>query len=186
MIDFNLTKFQNLRFLGQFPTLLDPYRQRLLSVKIVVLYQFTVACIENFASKVETWGLSDGKKGSRLRLCFRVVDDVPEKKGMDLWKQMSPSKCSFTCICGIFLNPSTTTVYAWSAFYPSLRFIFSLQSVFYTQSAFCPWSAVRNLHFILTGWLKATTSACFGRQCWLKVNNGALKREARLRSTMGK
>ena len=30
MIDFILTKFQNLRFLGQFPTLLDPYRQRLL------------------------------------------------------------------------------------------------------------------------------------------------------------
>ena len=24
------------------------------------------------------------KKGSRVRLCFRVVDDVPEKKGMDL------------------------------------------------------------------------------------------------------
>ena len=31
MIDFILTKFQNLRFLGQFPTLLDPYRQRLLN-----------------------------------------------------------------------------------------------------------------------------------------------------------
>ena len=31
MIDFILTKFQNLRFLGQYPTLLDPYRQRLLS-----------------------------------------------------------------------------------------------------------------------------------------------------------
>ena len=28
--------------------------------------------------------LSDGKKGSRLLLCFRVIDDVPEKKGMDL------------------------------------------------------------------------------------------------------
>ena len=84
------------------------------------------------------------KKGSRLRLCFRVVDDVPEKKGMDLWKQMSSSKCSFTCICGIFLplNPSTTTVYARSAFYPSLRFTLSLQSAFYTQSAFYPWSAV--------------------------------------------
>ena len=62
MIDFILTKFQNLRFLGPFPTLLDPYRQHLKSVKIVVLYQFTVACIENFASKVEVWGLWDGKK----------------------------------------------------------------------------------------------------------------------------
>ena len=82
-----------------------------------------------------------GKKGLRLRLCFRVVVDVPEKKGMDLWKQMSSIKCSFTCICGISLalNPSTTTVYARSAFYPSLRFTLSLQSAFY------PWSAVCSL-----------------------------------------
>ena len=88
------------------------------------------------------------KKGSRVRLCFRVVDDVPEKKGIDLWKQMSSSKCSFTCICGIFLplHPSTTTVYAWSAFYPSLRFTLSLQSAFYTQSAFYPWSAVSTFY----------------------------------------
>ena len=63
---------------------------------------------------------------------------------MDLWKHMSSSKCSFTCICGIFwpLNPSTTTVYVRSAFYPSLRFTLSLQSAFYTQSAFYPWSAI--------------------------------------------
>ena len=53
---------------------------------------------------------------------------------------MSSSKCSFTCICGIFLplNPSTTTVYARSAFYPSLRFTLSLQSPFYPQSHFTP------------------------------------------------
>ena len=101
----------------------------------------------------------------KVRLCFRVVDDVPEKKGMDLWKQMSSSKCSFTCICGIFLplNPSTTTVYAWSAFYPSLRFTLSLQPAFYTQSAFYPWSAVsspqsavRSLRFTLTGKIFST------------------------------
>ena len=30
----------------------------------------------------------------------------------------------------------------YSAFYPSLRFTLSLQSAFYTQSAFYPWSAV--------------------------------------------
>ena len=60
---------------------------------------------------------------------------------MDLWKQMSSSKCSFTCICGIFwpVNPSTTTVYARSAFFPSLHFTLSLQSAFYTQSAFYPY-----------------------------------------------
>ena len=57
------------------------------------------------------------------------------------------SKCLFTCICGILLplNPSTSTVYARSAFYPSLRFTLSLQSAFYTQSAFYPWSAVCSL-----------------------------------------
>ena len=93
--------------------------------------------------------VSQMEKGSRLRLCFWVVDDVPEKKGVDLWKQMSQRKCSFKCICGIFwpLNPSTTTVYARSAFYPSLRFTLSLQSAFYTQSAFYPWSAVCVLHW---------------------------------------
>ena len=54
-------------------------------------------------------------------------------------------------------NPSTTTVNARSAFYPSLRFTLSLQSSFYTQSAFYPWSAVcspqsavRSLRFTLT------------------------------------
>ena len=67
------------------------------------------------------------KKGSRSLLCFRVIDVVPEKKRMNLGKQMS-SKWSqegswwlFSCICGIFflpLNPSTTTVYAQSGFYP--------------------------------------------------------------------
>ena len=66
---------------------------------------------------------------------------------------MSSSKCLFTCICGIFLplHPSTTTVYAWSAFYPSLRFTLRLQSAFYTQSAFYPWSAVCSLRLTLTG-----------------------------------
>ena len=32
----------------------------------------------------------------------------------------------------------------YSAFYPSLRFTLSLQSAFYTQSAFYLWSAVRS------------------------------------------
>ena len=65
---------------------------------------------------------------------------------------MSSSKFSFTCIYGVSspLNPSTTTVYARSAFYPSLPFTLSLQSAYYTQSAFYPWSAVRSLRFTLT------------------------------------
>ena len=107
-------------------------------------YSMTIMRISKTSHPKLKREVSNGKKGSRLRLCFRVVDDVPEKKGMDLWKQMSSSKCSFTCICGIFLplNPSTTTVYARSAFYPGLCFTLSLQSAFYTQSAFYPWSAV--------------------------------------------
>ena len=117
-----------------------------LNVNIVVLYQLTVPGHVYRKLRIQSWSVKSlgRKKGSRLRLCFRVVDDVPEKKGMDLWKQMSSSKCSFTCICGIFLplNPSTTTVYARSAFYPGLRFTLGLQSAFYTQSAFYPWSTV--------------------------------------------
>ena len=62
--------------------------------------------------------------GRRKRFKFQAVDDIPEKKGVDLCKQMSSSECSCTCICEIFwpLNPSTTTVYARSSFYPSQRF----------------------------------------------------------------
>ena len=119
------------------------------SVNIVVLYQFTVPGhvyreLRILSSSVRSLGR---KKGSRLRLCFWVVDDIPEKKGVDLWKQMSSRKCSFKCICGIFLpvNPSTITVYAQSAFYLSLRFTLSLQFAFYTQSAFYPWSAICSL-----------------------------------------
>ena len=50
------------------------------------------------------------------------------------------SKCSLTCICGIVLplNPSATTVYARSAFYPNLRFTLSLQSAFSLSLHFTP------------------------------------------------
>ena len=101
--------------------------------------KFTVTCIENFASKV--WSLRSfgrKKKGSRLRLCFRVVDDVPEKKRMDLWKQVSSSRWSFTCICEIF--------FALKPFHDyNLCSVWILpQPAFYSQSAVCiyPWSAV--------------------------------------------
>ena len=97
----------------------------------MVLYQFKVPGHVYRKLLIQSWSVKSlgRKKGSRLPLCFRVVDDVPKKKGMDLWKQMS-SKRSFTCICGIFLpvNPSTITVYARSAFYPGLRFTLGLQS----------------------------------------------------------
>ena len=58
------------------------------------------------------------------------------------------SQCSFTCIYGIVfpLNPSATTVYARSAFYPNLRFTLSLQS------------AVYSLRFTLTAFLNGFLS----------------------------
>ena len=132
-----------------------------LSVNIVVLYQFTVPSHVYRKLRIQSWSVRSlgRKKGSGLRLCFWVVDDVPENKGMDLWKQMSSSKCSFTCTCWIFLplNPSMTTVYARSAFYPGLRFTLSLQSAFHTQSSLypcSPQSAVRSLRFTLTAWIR--------------------------------
>ena len=69
---------------------------------------------------------------------FSGREDVPQKKGMDLWKHMS-SKCSFTCICGIVLplNPPATTVYARSACYPNLHFTQSLHFTPGPQSAVC-------------------------------------------------
>ena len=104
----------------------------------IVLYQFTVMCIENWSVRsLGQWIMESKvylliiharteKKGSRLRLCFWVVDEVPEKNE---WicesRYMSSSKCLFTCIY-LPLNPSATTVYARSAFYPSLRFTLSL------------------------------------------------------------
>ena len=105
--------------------------------------KFTVTYIENFASKVwSVRSLGRKKKGSRLRLCFRVVDDLPEKKRMDLWKQMSSSRWSFTCICEIF--------FALKPFhdYNLCSFCILPQPAFYSQSAVCSLHLplVRSLH----------------------------------------
>ena len=124
-----------------------------LSVNIVVLYQFTVPGHVYRKLRIKSWSVKSlgWKKGSRLRLCFRVVDDVPEKKGMDLWKQML-SKWSFTFICGIFLllNPSLPRLQFMLGlhFALSLHFTLSrLQSAFYRWFAVCtPQSAVYVLH----------------------------------------
>ena len=71
------------------------------------------------------------------------------------------------CICGIFwpLNLSTATVYARSAFYPSLHFTLSLQSAVCILHSVCILplvrslqSAVRSLRFTLTDykhWFRA-------------------------------
>ena len=72
--------------------------------------------------------------------------EATEKKGVDLWKQMSSKLSDRLHFLAEYFDlnpyPSATTVYARSAFYPNLRFTLSLQSAFYTQSAFYPWSAV--------------------------------------------
>ena len=54
--------------------------------------------------------------GRRKKFKFQAVDDIPEKKGVDLCKQMSSSKCSFTCICEIF----------WPLTLPRLQFMLGL------------------------------------------------------------
>ena len=75
--------------------------------------------------------------------------EATEKKGVDLWKQMSSKLSDRLHFLAEYFDlnpyPSATTVYARSAFYPNLRFTLSLQSAFYTQSAFYPWSAVCSL-----------------------------------------
>ena len=96
----------------------------------MVLYQFMVTCIENFTSKVDTWGLSVRKKRFKIViLYFHVVYNFPEKKGMDLWKQMSSSfKCSFIYIAGFFaLKPFHNYSLCLVCILP--------QPAFYSQSA---------------------------------------------------
>ena len=115
-----------------------------LSVNIVVLYQFTVPGQVYRKLRIQSWSVKSlrRKKGSRLRLCFRVVDDVPEKNGMDLWKQMSSSKCSSTSFYMYlrdFFSPLTL---------PRLQFMLGLHFTPGPQSAVCsPQSAVFLLHW---------------------------------------
>ena len=110
-----------------------------LSVNIV-LYQFTVTCIENWSvrslgqwiieSKVYLLSMLGRKKkvqdcdyvfGSSTKFQRRMNGFVKA----DICRQVSV--CLHVC-AGFYLplNPSATTVYARSAFYPSLRFTLSL------------------------------------------------------------
>ena len=140
-----------------------------LSVNIV-LYQFTVTCIENWSVRsLGQWIMESKvylliiharteKKGSRLRLCFWVVDEVPEKNE---WicesRYMSSSKCLFACICGILfaLKPFCDYSLCSVCIFP--------QPASYSQSVVCILhsvcilplvrslqSAVRSLRFTLT------------------------------------
>ena len=89
------------------------------------------------------------KKRLKIAIMFSGRRRRSREKRNGFVKADVVKKCSFTCTCGIFLplNPSTNTVYARYAFYPSLRCTLSLQSAFYPWSAVCgPQSAVYVLH----------------------------------------
>ena len=77
------------------------------------------------------------KKGSRLRLCFWVADEVPERND---WicesRYMSSSKCLFTCTLRDFICPLTL---------PRLLFMLGLHF-----SPVCVLLSVCSLHFTLS------------------------------------
>ena len=68
--------------------------------------------------------------------------EATEKKGVDLWKQMSSKLSDRLHFLAEYFDlnpyPSATTVYARSAFYPNLRFTLSLQSAFSLSLHFTP------------------------------------------------
>ena len=115
-----------------------------LSVSIVVLHQFMVpGHVYRKRMKREV-----SRMEKKVQDCYYVFGSSMTFQRRKEWickgrccRQVSVHLYVFR---GIFLplNPSMTTVYARSAFYPSLRFTLSLQSAFYRQSAFYPWSAV--------------------------------------------
>ena len=105
--------------------------------------------IENFASKVEAWGLK------KVQHCDYVFGSPTTFQRRKEWicerrcRQVSKEVFDYMFLRDFFFfalikpfHAITTKVYTRSAFYPSLRFTLSLQSAFYTQSAFYPWSAV--------------------------------------------
>ena len=104
---------------------------------------FTVTCIENFASKV--WSVRSLGRKKKVQDCDYVFESSTTFQRKKEW--ICESRCRqvgdrLHVFARFFLplNLSTTTIYARSAFYPSLRFTLSL------QSAVCiyPWSAVRS------------------------------------------
>ena len=89
---------------------------------------------------------------------FRVVDDVPEKKEMDLWKQMS-SKWSFTCIWVLFCPLTLPRLQFMLGVHltPSMQSsFFILHPAYYSQSAVfilhsvCILPLIRSVRFTMT------------------------------------
>ena len=91
------------------------------------------------------------EKKFKIAIMFSVVNDDPDKKGIDLWQHMS-SKWLFTCSFGIFLplNPWGTTVYARSAFYPEFESSFCILHPACVLLSVCSLhSAVCVLHWLI-------------------------------------
>ena len=94
-------------------------------------------------------------------LHFRAVDDVPAKKGMDMWNWMSSKWIVYMYLRDFFLplNSSVTVVYARSAFYPNLHFTLSLHftlNLYFTPG---PQSAVHSLQSAFyTDWFPKVVS----------------------------
>ena len=74
--------------------------------------------------------LGQKKKRFKIAIMFLGCRQSSREEWMDLWKQIYVVKYVFVYMyfAGFYLplNPSATTVYARSAFYPSLRFTLSL------------------------------------------------------------
>ena len=93
--------------------------------------KFTVTYIENFASKV--WSVRSLGRKKKVQDCDYVFESSTTFQRKREW--ICESRCRqvgdrLHVFARFFLplNLSTTTIYARSAFYPSLRFTLSLQS----------------------------------------------------------
>ena len=115
-----------------------------LRVNMVVVYQFTVTCVENWRVR---------SKGSRLRLCFRFVDDDSGRKE---WI------CEHVFVFFFFWLGQRFTPSLQSSFSFCTQPAFYSQSAFYTQSVIYPWSAVCVLQwpFSQSGQCKTQTADC--------------------------
>ena len=97
--------------------------------------KFTVTCIENFAPKVWSLRSFGRKKKKKVQDCDYVFESSTMFQRKKEW--ICESRCRqvgdrLHVFARFFLplNPSTTTIYVRSGFYPSLRFTLSLQSAF--------------------------------------------------------
>ena len=106
-----------------------------LSINIVVLYQFTVTWIENFVSKVEAWGLSDGKKVQDCDYAFGSSTTFQRRKEW-IWE----SGCRQV---DVRLHVFAGLLFALEPFHDYslcsvciLPVVRSLQSAFYTDRTF--------------------------------------------------